>query len=102
MLSGNQQFSSHESAAVACSTHKHHESAMAVPSRRNLRLCQSALVLRSGKKLPGHLQKFFHVFFSMKSQQMMANKEWRGKPTPYSIISKDQCHQSPTMITKEW
>jgi len=100
-LSGHQQFSSHESAAAAQSTPKLFTSQQQqVSLEETARLCQLTQVYRSGKRLPEHYRSFF-VFLSMKSQQIMTNKEWQGIPIPSCFVSKDKCQQSPTMTSKE-
>jgi hypothetical protein len=49
------------------------------------RLCQPARAQGSGKKLLKHRQKFFGTFLSMKSQQMITNKN--GKAYQYHPAS---------------
>jgi hypothetical protein len=69
-LSGRQQFSSHESAAVAQSNRK--PSAMVVQSRRNFMDLPIGLNLL---KWVEYHKKVFVEFPTMKSQQMMISRE---------------------------
>ena len=46
-------------------------------------------ISRSSKKPPAYHQKFFGVFLSVKSQQIVTNKQWQGILIPSSII---HCH----------
>jgi hypothetical protein len=63
------------------------------------RLCQSVRVHGSDNK-PEHQQKFFGVFFSIKTRLMMTSKEWQSKPIPHSFLKKDQCQRRPLMTIK--
>ena len=80
-LSGYHQFTSHKSAAVAWSTHKHHSQ---INWEEMTRFCQLAQVHRNSKKPPEHHKKFFGVFFSKTSWQMMTSKELQGESIPHS------------------
>lgn len=86
ILSRSQQFSSHKSAAVARSTHKHHS-----------RISNGSLIQKKpwgsanwpdeiSKKLMEQNQKFFGAFLSMKSWKTVVSKEWQGKPIPHSVL----------------
>lgn len=103
--SGYQQFSSYESVAVAQSTHKHHPwFSNLVQSRRNweaLPIGPSQRKLQNATKIPPQVSL---VLFSLKShdkQWSMIRKEGKAVQC-HSIISEDQCQQSPMKTCKEW
>jgi hypothetical protein len=74
------QFISHESAAVAWSTHKHHSQLNngSFIQKKPLETSQSAR--GRGKKPPEYREKFFGVFLPMKSWKAMVSEEDKVNP----------------------
>lgn len=71
---------------------------MGVWSRRNHEALP--IVLRSWKQQEAAGIPPPKVLWCISLYEVMTNNEWQGKPIPYSIVSKDQCQQSPAKCGK--
>ena len=78
-----------------------HEPARAIQSRRDHKAQQLAWSCQSSKKLLDYHERFFGVFLSKKSGQMMISKEDKVNQC-HSILDNEQHQQSPMKTSKEW